>query len=477
MRESEPPDRTLCPQSGETAAGAGQDREGTLPTPDISRHLASISEVVAGITHEINNPLTGVIGFAEMLTQMDVPEDIRQTAKVIYDDARRVAGIVEKLGTLVKGATFIVDPPIIAKTRLPGMAVPPGKEPFRVSLRSTERSRRSLGEPEKVTGTKIMVVDDEPGICRVLHRLLTREGYEVKAVSNAQTVLPRLNTARYDLVLLDIMMPGKSGIELLPEIKASYPDTAVVMVTASADINTAIQCMKQGAYDYLTKPFNLDEVFFSVGRALEKRRLELENEEHRHHLEDKVAQQAERIRASFLSAIAALVNALEAKDKYTSGHSQRVADIAVAIAKEMRLPPAIIDKVKLAGLLHDIGKIGVRESVLNKPGSLSDGEFQQIQEHPEIGQHILAPIADDEEILRLVRSHHERYDGRGYPDHLKDSQILLAARILAVSDAYEAMTSERPYRKAMPSAVACAEIERGKGTQFDPEVADAFLRR
>ncbi len=153
-----------------------------------------------------------------------------------------------------------------------------------------------------------------------------------------------------------------------------------------------------------------------------------------------------------------------------------MADIAVAIAKVMGLPQELIDRVRLAGLLHDIGKIGVKESVLNKPSRLTEEEFRHVQEHSETGERILAPIADDEEILRLVRSHHERYDGTGYPDQIQGEQIPLGARILAVSDAYEAMTSERPYRKAMSDKVASGEIEHNKGTQFDPEVADAFLR-
>jgi len=322
----------------------------------------------------------------------------------------------------------------------------------------------------------ILIVDDEESIRRLLHQKLSSEGYQCQEAANAEQALEKLRHKVVGVTILDIKMPGKSGIELLPEIKASYPDTAVVMATATTDVNIAIRCMKRGAYDYITKPFNLDEVILSVDRALDKRRLELENKEYQQHLEEKVAEQAKKIRASFLSAITALAYALEAKDKYTSGHSQRVADIAVAIAKEMGLSPEIIDKVKLAGLLHDIGKIGVKESVLNKPGSLTDEEFQHIQEHPEIGEHILAPIADDKEILRLVRSHHERYNGSGYPDRLRDTQIPLAARILAISDAYEAMTSERPYRKAMNDKAASAEIERGKGIQFDPEAADAFLK-
>jgi len=323
---------------------------------------------------------------------------------------------------------------------------------------------------------KILIVDDEAPIRKLLHSKLSSKGYQCWEAGGAEQALAKLRNNAIGLVILDIKMPGKSGIELLPEIKASHPDIAVVMATAISDINIAIECMKQGAYDYVTKPFNLDEVVLSVGRALEKRRLELENKEYQQHLEDKVAEQAKKIRASFLSAITSLAYALEAKDKYTSGHSQRVANVSVAIAKELDLPQESIERIRLAGLVHDIGKIGVREFVLNKPGRLTDEEFQHIQDHPEIGEHILAPIADDEEILRMVRNHHERYDGTGYPDRLEGDQIPLCARILAVSDAYEAMTSERPYRKAMSDKTACSEMERGKGTQFDPWVADAFLK-
>jgi len=322
----------------------------------------------------------------------------------------------------------------------------------------------------------ILIVDDEEAVRRLLHRALSREGYLCQEVANAQQAVNKLQSDAFGLVLLDIKMPGKSGVELLPEIKASFPDIAVVMATATNDIDVAVQCMKQGAYDYISKPFNLDDVILSVERVLEKKRLEIQIKEYQQHLEEKVAEQAEKIRASFLSAITALAYALEAKDKYTSGHSRRVADIAVAIAKTMNLPQEFTDKLKVAGLLHDIGKIGVMESILNKPGRLTDEEFQHIHKHSETGEHILAPVVDGEWILRFVRSHHERYNGAGYPDGLKDTEIELGARILAVADAYEAMTSERPYRKAMSDDTACSEIEHGKGTQFDPKVADAFLK-
>ncbi len=323
---------------------------------------------------------------------------------------------------------------------------------------------------------EILIVDDEGAVRKLLHQKLAGEGYCCEEASNADQALDKLRNNTFGLVILDIKMPGESGVALLADIKVSYPDIAVIMATAINDTSIVIRCMKQGAYDYITKPFNMDEVDLSVNRALEKRRLKLENRDYQQHLEQKVEVQARQIRAAFLNAITALAYALEAKDKYTSGHSQRVAEISVALASELSMPPASIEKLRLAGLIHDIGKIGVRESVLNKPGKPTDVQFQHIKYHCELGERILTPIVDDKEILKIVRHHHECYDGTGYPDGLAGKQIPLGARILAVADAYDAMTSERPYRKAMSTEMAYAEIDRGKGKQFNPEVADAFLR-
>jgi putative two-component system response regulator len=321
----------------------------------------------------------------------------------------------------------------------------------------------------------ILLVDDEAMIRQLLSQKLSSEGYRCEQAANAEQALEKLEKDSIELVILDIKMPGKSGVQLLPEIKAKYPDTAVIMATAVDDASIAINCMKAGAYDYLTKPFNLEEVGFSVTRALERRRLELENRDYQQHLEQKVEEQAQKIRASFFNAITALAYALEAKDVYTSGHSQRVTEIAVAIAKHLGLDKENIEKIRLASLVHDIGKIGVREVVLNKPGSLSDEEYEHVRLHSVTGERILKPIVDDGDILKAVRHHHERYDGTGYPDGLKGEQIPQLARIIAVADTFDAMTSERPYRKALTKEAACAEVERCRGTQFDPEAADAFL--
>jgi putative two-component system response regulator len=322
----------------------------------------------------------------------------------------------------------------------------------------------------------ILIVDDEETIRRLLEQKLSSQGYHCYKAGNADQALEKLRHQVIDLVILDIKMPGRSGVQVLPEIRASYPDTAVIMATAITDAGAAIQCMKQGAYDYVTKPFNLDEVALSIDRALERRRLELENRDYQQHLERKVAEQANKIRAAFLNAITALAHALEAKGRYTSGHSQRVAETSVAIAQELGIPHDAIERIRLAGLVHDIGKIGVREAILNKTASLADEESLHVKRHCEIGEHILNPVVDDKEILLMVRHHHERYDGHGYPDGLRGEQIPLGARILAIADAYDAMTSERPYRAALDTEVACLETEHHKGTQFDPQVADAFLR-
>lgn len=322
----------------------------------------------------------------------------------------------------------------------------------------------------------ILIVDDEAVVRRVLAEKVGVAGYCCEQASSADEALAKIKSIAVQLAILDVKMPGRSGIELLTEIKAAHPDIAVIMATAVIDISTAIECLKQGAYDYITKPFNLDEVVLSIDRALEKRRLELEIRDYQLHLEQKVEEQARKIRAAFLNAITSLAYALEAKDKYTSGHSQRVAGISVAIAAELGLSKPEIEKIRLAGLIHDIGKIGVREAVLNKPGKVSAEEYQHILSHSDIGEHILTPIVEDEAILKAVRHHHERYDGTGYPDGLSGEEIPLAARILAVADTYDAIISGRPYRRPESIQTACAEIKHHRGGQFDPKVVDAFLR-
>jgi len=339
---------------------------------------------------------------------------------------------------------------------------------------------------------KILIVDDEIRVREILSRKLTDDGYHCLSAADGNLALKMLKTDPVELVLLDIMMPGKTGPEVLKEIRSHYPDTAVIMVTAIADVQTAIGLMRMGAYDYIIKPIELNVLSVSLDRALEKRKLIIDNRDYQQHLEQRVEEQTKKIRQSFLNSTTSLAYALEAKDKYTHGHSERVTKIAVAVAKEMAASKNIAEKIKLAGLLHDVGKIGVSELILNKPGRLTDEEFELVKAHCEVGERILSPIVEDKEILEMVRHHHERYDGKGYPDGLsgqqmtKGSNIVVAAdsytkvlsqgaMALAVADAYDAMTSDRPYRPAMPPEEACSELVKGKGKQFAPIIVDTFI--
>jgi putative two-component system response regulator len=322
----------------------------------------------------------------------------------------------------------------------------------------------------------ILLVDDEAAIRRLLHRTLTAAGYRCLEAGDALQARERLDAGKLELVILDIKMPGKSGLEFLPEIAANFPGVAVIMATAMEDAGTVIQAMKQGAYDYLLKPFNLEEVVMSVNKALEVRRLRMENRDYQLNLEKKVGEQTAQIRESYLNTLKALVRTVEIKDEYTNDHSRRVADIAVAIAREIELRPEDIEKIRIAGLIHDFGKIGIRESILNKPGKLTAAEYQEIQKHVGIGADILMLVIDDRLIIETIVHHHEHYDGSGYPDRLAGERIPLGARILAMADAYDAMTSTRPYRPEMSPGEAAGEINRNKGAQFDPFIADLMLR-
>lgn len=323
----------------------------------------------------------------------------------------------------------------------------------------------------------VMIVEDEPSVREILCWRLTEEGYQCEAVPNAVEALTKIrNGQACDLVVSDIRMPGLSGIELLKELRQSFPDIAVIMVTAVSDMSTAIETLKMGAYDFITKPFNLDEVLIAVDRALEKRDLILKNREYQMYLEDRVEEQTRQIKNLYLDAIKSLVSALEAKDKYTEGHSRRVTCYAVEISRRLNLAAEQIHKIYLAGLLHDIGKIGVKESILNKPTALDAEEVSQIYHHPDISAKILYPILRDRDVLGYVKHHHEYWDGTGRPDGLKHTSIPIGARIMAVADSFDAITSDRPYRSARPISFAVNEIQRCSGSQFDPDVVTAFLR-
>jgi response regulator RpfG family c-di-GMP phosphodiesterase len=320
-----------------------------------------------------------------------------------------------------------------------------------------------------------LIVDDEPRLRRVLVRLLENEGFSCAEAGSGVEALRALEAQPVPLVISDLRMPEMDGVTLLREIVARWPDTAVIMVTAVAEVESAVACLQLGALDYVAKPFHLDEVRARVRQALDKRRLILENKSYHQDLEARVTVQARRIEEIFLEGVHALVEALEAKDAYTRGHSRRVAFYASAIARRLALDAETIDTIGLGGELHDIGKIGVSEEVLHKAKKLTDAEYRHVMEHPVIGYHILGPLLRDvPAALGIVRSHHERLDGKGLPDGLRGDTIPFEARIVSVADAFDAMTSVRPYRPSLSVADALAELERMKRIQFDPMAVDAF---
>jgi response regulator RpfG family c-di-GMP phosphodiesterase len=327
------------------------------------------------------------------------------------------------------------------------------------------------------SGMRCLVVDDEPRLRRVLVRLLEGEGFTCAEAGSGVEALKELEQTPVPLVISDLRMPEMDGVTLLREIVVRWPDTAVIVVTAVAEVESAVACLQMGALDYVAKPFHLDEVRARVSQALDKRRLLTENRSYQKNLEERVEAQARRIEELFLEGVHALVFALEAKDAYTRGHSMRVANYSIGIARTLKLDTDLIDTIALGAELHDVGKIGVSETVLHKPSKLSEAEYQHVMEHTVIGARILGPLMRDAPgALSIVRSHHERLDGRGSPDGLKGLAIPFEARLVSVADAFDAMTSVRPYRPSLTVAHAMRELEEGKNVQFDAEIVDAFLR-
>ena len=336
---------------------------------------------------------------------------------------------------------------------------------------------RASGESAASSPIDCLVVDDEPRLRQVLVHLMRHDGFRCFEAGNGAEAIELLEKQPVSLVMSDMRMPRVDGIELLKQIRTRWPDTAVVMITAVADVEVAVSCLAIGAMDYLTKPFHLEEVRARIGQALERRRLVLENRDYQRNLEVRVAAQARRLEEIFLAGIQALADALEVKDAYTRGHSVRVSQYSSAIARALNLDAEMVRQIELGGHVHDIGKIGVKEEILNKPARLTPDEYQHIMTHPVVGWRILAPLLVDAPIaLNVVRSHHERVDGKGVPDGMRGDQIPIEARIVAVADALDAMTSGRPYRSSEKSFdQAMRELEENCDTQFDRRVVEAAI--
>lgn len=338
--------------------------------------------------------------------------------------------------------------------------------------------------------SRILVVDDEQAIRDVLSEGLSASGYDCEIACDGIEALDKMQGNGFNLVVSDIDMPEMDGVALLQEIKKIHPDTEVIMLTGVVDVDTAINSIRLGANDYLTKPFNLAEVRITVARALEKRRLILENREYQRHLEtrvqertaelqrknDEVEELYQRIANAYQMTLEALATALDTRDSETMGHSLRVAAYTVHMAEQMGIEGPMMTDIYRGALLHDFGKIGVPDAILRKPGKLTPEEWVEMRKHPEIGYRILHGINFLESSRQIVLSHQERFDGTGYPRNLKGEEIPLGARIFCVADTLDAMTSDRVYRKALPYETARAEIEKYSGTQFDPEVVKIFLK-
>ena len=333
-------------------------------------------------------------------------------------------------------------------------------------------------------GLSCLVVDDEPRLRRVLVQLLESDGFEVREAGTGVEALQVMETHPAPLVISDLRMPQMDGANLLRHLTQRWPDTAVVMVSAVADVDMAVKCLHLGALDYVSKPFNLEEVRARVDQALQRRRLKLELKTYQRDLEDakrnleaKVHVQALRIEEQFKGGVEALAQALEEKDAYLRGHSLRVAEYAVNIALRLGLDEETIKAIRLGGHLHDIGKIGVREEVLHKADRLTREEYHHIMEHTLIGARILEPFMRDRElVIAIVRSHHERLDGKGLPDGVRADTLPLPVRVVSVADAFDAMTSKRPYRDALHRERALDELRRQRGIQWDPAAVDGFFQ-
>lgn len=368
---------------------------------------------------------------------------------------------------------------------------------------------------------KILIVDDERSLREVISRKLQIEGYKCESAADGSEALEKLPTQDFGLVLVDVRMPGMSGMELLAKIKNNYPDIAVMMLTAVSSMETAVESMKLGAFDYVIKPFENDDLTMRVERALERRRLTLENIAYQKSLEQLVEYQVGQIRHYYRQAIEALAqqeiplerlnatvcsgaeyniqnsnlavkrlsdfeNALqtarvlalmaEMHESYASGHSERVSLLSTEIAKQLKCPEKGIKDVQLAGILHDVGKIVIPDHILYKKGKLTSAELAEIKRHPRATVDIIRHIDYFNEIIPIVESHHEWYDGNGYPGKLSRNDIPIGARIIAVADAYDAMACPRPHRPRYSDDEAAQALRDGAGKQWDPEVVNALLK-
>jgi putative two-component system response regulator len=324
---------------------------------------------------------------------------------------------------------------------------------------------------------KVLVVDDDESIRELVGRMLERDGYLHKTAASAEEALEILQEEEIALVISDINMPGKTGIDLLREVKDSYKDIAVMMATAVDDRNVAIQSLYMGAFGYVTKPFNKNELMINVTNALRRRELEIENRRHSEELESTVSLRTAELQQSREETIHKLARAAEFRDNETAQHTVRVGNFCEILAQSAGQDDVFCKELRIAAQLHDVGKIGISDTILLKPGKLTASEFEEIKKHCEIGYRILEDSKS--EVLNLgaviALTHHEKFNGSGYPKGLSQQDIPLVGRITAICDVFDALTSHRVYKAAMPVEQALEILKKEREEHFDPEILDLFL--
>lgn len=338
---------------------------------------------------------------------------------------------------------------------------------------------------------KILVLDDEERVRKIISMQLEREGYEVKQVDGGDKAIEELkNGGPFDLMISDIKMPGTNGMDVLKFAVEKVPLMPVIMLTGVVNVETAVSVMRSGAFDYLIKPITRKELIPTVEKGLAygkliqyNRRLELENKAYQEELEEQVEERTRelsealnQLRKIHMDTVRILSGAIEEKDPYIRGHSNRCRIMAHHIAEAMGFSPRELDMLDFGSLLHDIGKIAIDSRILNKPAPLNPDEMKLVQTHPLIGERIVSKVSYFSDIVPMIRWHHERWDGKGYPDGLKGDEIPITSRILSIVDSYDAMTSDRAYRLALSSRKALETIREEAGFQFDAEIVEIFLQ-
>ncbi len=355
------------------------------------------------------------------------------------------------------------------------------READRGHLQDTEKiiADPAQGRP---AATRVLAVDDEPAACKLLSLILAPPAFRCTTAATAEEALVALQREPFDAVISDLQMPGLSGMELLMEVRHQHPHMAFLVTTGVDDVDVGVKAMRSGADDYLVKPLHESAVVASLENALQKRRLEQEVEHYRLHLEELVAARTDQLQAalqqieqSYEDTLQALGAAIDLRDNETGGHSQRVCRYSLEIARAMGWQEKRLGTLARGAYLHDIGKLGVPDGILLKPGPLTPEERKLMQRHSQIGYDLVKDIPFLADATDVVLMHHERFDGTGYPQALKGEQIPMSARIFAIADTLDAITSERPYQRASSFESAREVISRLSGTAFDPQVVNVFL--